>query len=171
MNNYHPVLNIAFVTKIMEKIAVRQVQTSTGSTSSRKLLHQLIYQPGRLRPSHPLQSAYKRCHGIKTALVKVKADIDSIIIMDEGDAVILVLLNLSAAFDTIDHQLLLQHRRVELSIRDAALDWIQSYLCERKQCVVVGDDVSEPRPLTIRVPQGSVIGPLLLTLYQASDWP
>ena len=85
--------------------------------------------------------------------------------MDDGDAAILVLLDLSAAFDTIDHHLLLQRLREELHIHGAALDWIQSYLSDREQCVVVSDAVSEPRPLTIGVPQGSVIGPLLFTLY------
>ena len=79
--------------------------------------------------------------------------------------VCLVLLELSAAFDTVDHSILLHRQESVFGITGAALDWIQSYLTGRSQRVVIGDTKSELIPLTFGVPQGSVLGPILFTLY------
>ena len=81
-----------------------------------------------------LQSAYKQNHSAETALLKVQNDL-LMAIDTYGDAV-LILLDLSAAFDTIDHTILLQ-RLHELGIRDAALDWFKSYLSQRRQSVLI----------------------------------
>ena len=77
---------------------------------------------------------------------------------------VLILLDLSAAFDTINHTILLQ-RQHELGIRDAALDWFKSYLSQRRQSVVINGTRSSHRNMSFRVPQGSVHGPILFTLY------
>lgn len=77
----------------------------------------------------------------------------------------LVLLDLSAAFDTIDHTLLLDRLHSHFGISDFALEWIRSYLTDRSQSVKINDAVSSKQSLKYGVPQGSVLGPLLFTMY------
>ena len=75
------------------------------------------------------------------------------------------MLDLSAAFDTIDHKLLLQRLNDRIGVNGAALEWFQSYLANRFQSVKIGESRSDPKLLAQGVPQGSVLGPLLFTLY------
>jgi hypothetical protein len=110
-----------------------------------------------------LQSAYRQGCSTETALIKIKSDIDSI--LDQGDDVLLVLLDLSAAFDTIDHTILLHRLQHYVGLCSTSLQWMQSYLEGRSQAVHVGEAVSKPAPLAIGVPQGSVLGPLLFLVY------
>ena len=109
-----------------------------------------------------LYCAYKQNHSTETALLKVQNDLLTAI--DTYGGAVLILLDLSAAFDTIDHTILLQ-RLHELGIRDAALDWFKSYLSQRRQSVVINGTRSSHRNLSFGVPQGSVLGPILFTLY------
>ena len=109
-----------------------------------------------------LQSAYKQNHSTETALLKVQNDL--LMAIDTYGGAVLILLDLSAALDTIDHTILLQ-RLHELGIRDAALDWFRSYLSQRRQSVVINGTRSSYRNLSFGVPQGSVLGPILFTLY------
>ena len=74
---------------------------------------------------------------------------------------------LSAAFDTINHDILIRRRRLRYGFVGKALDWIISYLQERTQRIVIGDQSSNTTTLTAGVPQGSVLGPLLFSLYVA----
>ena len=85
--------------------------------------------------------------------------------IDGGNNAILVLLDLSAAFDTLDHTLLLQRLHAEIGLDGSALDWFSSYLSCRSQQVLVGHALSAETPLLCGVPQGSVLGPLLFSLY------
>ena len=80
---------------------------------------------------------------------------------------VLVLLDLSAAFDTVNHDILLHRLREQFGIHGTALSWFKSYLTDRKQCVAIGDSVSTHNTLDCGVPQGSVFGPLEFTLYTA----
>ena len=73
-----------------------------------------------------LQSAYKTGASTETAISRIKTDIETI--LDDGDAVLLVLLYLSAAFDTIDHNLLIERLRDEAGLTETTLRWVQSYL-------------------------------------------
>ena len=75
------------------------------------------------------QSAYRKFHSVATALVSVHNDI--MYAMDGKKAVLLVLLDLSAAFDTIDHAILLERLYVNFGIQGLALTWFQSYLNNR----------------------------------------
>ena len=74
-----------------------------------------------------------------------------------------------AAFDTVNHQILLQRLRDRFGICSTALSWFTSYLTDRKQCVAIGDAVSGFHTLDCGVPQGSVFGPLEFTFYHSVD--
>lgn len=84
---------------------------------------------------------------------------------DVGDCSVLVLLDLSSAFDAVDHHILIKRLRDWVSISGIALDWFASYLADRSFTVSIGDFVSDSSPLSCGVPQGSVEGPLLFSLY------
>ena len=86
--------------------------------------------------------------------------------MNNGRVGVLVMLTRFAAFDTVDHGLLLDRLRV-VGVRDKALLWFRSYLDERQQCVVVGGERSSSVVLSCGVRQGSVLGPVLFSLYTA----
>jgi hypothetical protein len=80
---------------------------------------------------------------------------------------VLVLLDYTAAFDAVDHDILLDILRVSFGISGVVLDWIRSFLSERVQEIRVGSSASEPVSLRFGVPQGSVLGPLLYIIYTA----
>ena len=109
------------------------------------------------------QCAYKSCHSTETALLKIQNDIAFSV--DSGKAVALTLLDLSAVFDTIDHSLLYDCLHDWFGLDGTVLWWIKSYLSNRKQKIKIGDSFSEAVILPFGVPQGSVLGPLLFTLY------
>ena len=78
---------------------------------------------------------------------------------------IVISLDLSAAFDTIDHQILLSRLNTSFGISDTTLSWLQSYLTNRTSSVRIGRHCSSSVTCTTGVPQGSVLGPLLFTAY------
>ena len=83
-------------------------------------------------------------------------------------AAVLVLLDLSAAFDTIDHNILLQRVNTEYGVRGVALDWFRSYLSDGTQAVKIKTSFSSASKLLFGVPQSSVLGPTLFSLYSSS---
>ena len=109
------------------------------------------------------QSAYKRLHSTETAHVMVQNDI--LIALDDRRAVFLLLLDLSAAFDTVQHSTLLSRLQSCYVITGQALAWMESYLCNRKQSVAINYSISTSRKLQFGVLQGSVLGPVLFSLY------
>ena len=111
----------------------------------------------------PMQSVYQANHSTESALVHVKADI--LASMDKQEVVHLVLLDLSATFYTVDHNILLHRLESVFGITGTALDWIHSYITGRLHKVPIGNTKSEPVLLTFGVPQIGVFRPILFTLY------
>ena len=147
LKNYRPVSNLSFLSKIIEKVVLKQLLLYLNT-------HDLI--------SHS-QSAYRPSHCTETALLRVTNDILSA--LDGGNVSVLTLLDLSAAFDTIDHITLLSRLQTLYGISGPALAWFESYLTGRTQAVLVDGQRSAPAPLAFGVPQGSVLGPVLFIMY------
>ena len=139
--------NLSFISKILEKIVSSPLLDHIESNNL----------------GEPLQSAYKRYHGTKTALLKIRSDL--LLAMDDHKASLVVFLNLSAAFDTIDHTILVNRLLNDYGLSGKALDWLESYLTDRYQSVHIKDNPSEYTKYNFGVPQGSVLGPLLFSYY------
>ena len=142
--SYRPISNLTFVSKCIEKVVASQICNPVQENNLIEVF----------------QSAYKRHHNTETALIKVQDDILPFI--DNKCAVILLLLELSAAFDTVDHGVLLDRMSKTFGIVDTALDWFASYLSDRKQTVYINGCQSSQRSLRCGVPQGSLLGPYIL---------
>ena len=113
----------------------------------------------------PVQSGYGPHHSCETLLVRMTDDINREI--QAGNIVIVILLDLSAAFDTIDHDVLMEKLLKDYGIKGKAFAWMQSYLQNRTFCVKIDDTFSSLLELLFGVPQGSLLGPILsLTLHQ-----
>jgi len=112
------------------------------------------------------QSTYRAAHSTETALLRVHHDITST--LDKGPTVALVMLDQSAAFDVIYHDILLHHLAFAFGISGRALKRFGLYLHDRSQCVCVRKDVSKTLRVVCGVPQGSVLGPLLYIMYTKS---
>jgi len=111
----------------------------------------------------PHQSAYRKQHSTDTAMLKVHSDITSA--LDDGSKVALIMLDLSAAFDTIDHPILLRRLKEAFGIEGVALKGFLSYLRNCTQSVIINGKESTPRTLCCCVPQGSVLGPQCYCMY------
>ena len=131
--NLRPISNLQFVSKITERAVFDQVYSHMTDNE--------------LFPV--LQSAYRKGHSTETALLRVVNDILSN--MNKQHVSILVLLDLSAAFDTVDHAILLRRLETSFGITDAALAWFSSYLSERSQRVSVNGERSDSHLVFLRV--------------------
>lgn len=145
--SYRPVSNLSFLSKLLERVVAKQLTDHMTQHN----LHDVF------------QSAYRAKHSTETALIKIKCDIDQA--LERGEGTILLLLDLSAAFDTLDHGIILDRLSQCVGVTGIALSWFRSYLCDRRQLVRIGDTLSHPVNLSIGVPQGSVLGPLLFLTY------
>jgi len=146
--NFRPITNLSTISKVMERMALTQLKSAIVSSPN----------------FCPHQSAYRTAHSTETALIKIVNDVISSI--DKGTVVGLVGLDISAAFDTVNHELLLNRLASDFGIDGTCLNWIGSYLQDRCYSVRVGQSTSSTVPLAASgVPQGSVLGPILFTAY------
>lgn len=145
--NFRPVSNLQFLSKITKKAVVQQAV-------SHVITHGLL---------PVLQSAYRPLHSTETALLQVRNDI--LLNMNKQQVTLLVFLDLSAAFDTIDHSVLLRRLETKFGFTGTALEWFKSYLSGRFQQVVIDDATSDKFNMDFGVPQGSCLGPLLFSIY------
>ena len=146
LKNYHPISNLPFLSKILEKVVLHK-----------PLSH---FQENNL--SNPFQSAYRTGHRTETVLLRIVNDILSA--LNSDNISVLLLMDLSAAFDTIDHQILSRLNSV-FGIQSTALQWFHSYLSDRYQSTSVNNSSSSPSQLMYGVPQGLVLGPIPFVLY------
>ena len=146
--SYRPIANLPYASKLLERHVAAQIR--------------LHIQRNNI--GDPFQSAYRPSHSVETAIVCIQDDV--LRSLDARKHVVLVLLDLSAAFDTINHAILVTelHR---IGVQDDAHRWIESYLTDRTQCVTVNDHLSSAMRPKHGAPQGSVLGPLLFSVYCA----
>ena len=147
LNNFRPISNLNFISKILEKVVASRIQSHLLSNSL----------------SSSFQSAYRMFHSTETTLLGIYNDL--ILAMDRGEVTSLILLDLSAAFDTVDHSILLHRLQHWFGLHGTSLDWFSSYLTSRSQAVFIQNSTSSFSNLSCGVPQGSVLGPFLFTLY------
>ena len=145
--NYRPVSNLSFLSKVIEKAMLKQFNEHCDSYG--------------LLPDY--QSAYRSNYICETSLLKLTNDI--LWNMESKQVTALVMMDLSAAFNTIDHELLLEILHHRYGISDDALGWYENYLRPRGFKVCVGDSYSKVRPLTFSVPQGSCSGAVIFIAY------
>ena len=144
--SYRPVSHPSFSSKNIERLILEQLIP--------------LLRSNNILPS--VQSGYRTHHSTETALCKIYNDL--IINSCEGKQSILVLLDLSSAFDTVDHSILLDDL-YRCGLRDSALELLRSYLTDRYQEVRIGNARSSPKRMEWGVPQGSVLGPVLFSIY------
>ena len=147
LKNYRPISKLPFMSKILEKVVLTQISAYLASSD---ILDKF-------------QSGFRSRHSTESALLKVHNDI--LLSLDNGSCAILVLLDLSAAFDTIDHGILLRRLEVEVGLQGKVLEWFRSYLTGRSFTVKLGNASSSAASIACGVPQGSILGPLLFSLY------
>ena len=114
-----------------------------------------------------LQSSYRQHHSTETALLKVM-NADILLDMNSQQVALMVLLDLSAAFDTVNHDILLDRLDKDIGMRGVTLEWFRSYLSDRCQQVGIDGSLSNQRHLNCGVPQGSCLGPLLFVTYTST---
>ena len=146
-SSYRPISNLSFISKLVERVvASRFVKHAEGKE---------LFAVN--------QSAYRHHHSTETAVCILHNDLVRAI--DKGHVTALVLLDLSAAFDTVDHELLIEVLKKRFAIDGVALNWFKSYLDDRTQTFMFGNVESVLYAVNSSVPQGSVLGPLEFVAY------
>ena len=150
LKNFRPISNLPYLSKILEKAATKQLIQHKDSNNLRE----------------KMASAYREHHSTETALLRVSHDL--LMSMDRKKCILMVMLDLSAAFDTVNHDVLLERLSVRYGVKDTAHNWIQSYLHERRQFILIDGHRSQEQVKQCDVPQGSVLGPNLYEDYTAA---
>ena len=146
ISNYRPISVLPFLGKILEKcIALR-----------------LVNFMQKYNIITPNQYGFQKGRSTADAILKLMEYIYNA--LNEKKHNLTVFVDLRKAFDTVNHEILLS-KLYQYGIRGIALDWFTSYLRDRNQCVRIGESLSSARALNIGVPQGSILGPVLFTIY------
>ena len=134
------------ISKVFEKVVQEQL---TEFLNVNKLLYNSQY-------------GFRKAHSTETATLEL---IDTLLqALDKKEIPISIFLDLSKAFDTIDHNILYIKLR-HYGINGVPLNWLINYLTDRQQFVKLDDEISNTLPISTGVPQGSILGPLLFVLY------
>ena len=147
LKSYRPVSNLSFVGKLTEKVACNQLNKHMESNC--------LFDS--------FQSAYRPKHSVESALIRVKNDI--MFDLNSDRVVLMVLLDLSAAFDTIDHDIFVSRLSSRIGVRSVALSWFKSYLSGWSSQVDILGKLSSPKISDFGLPQGSVVGPVAYSIY------
>ena len=147
LSNYRPDSNLCLIAKILGKPVLSQVSSYLNS-------HNLY---------NTCQSAYSPGHSTEAALLKVANDLFHS--LNKGNISVLTLIEVSSAFDTIDHTILVHRLHTDFGFTDNILQWFSSYLTDRTHYVSLSNHCSDFTAEHSGVPQGSVIGPMLFTMY------
>ena len=149
--NYPPVSVLCIISKVLEKIVFLQIDKYLKEKN-------VLYEH---------QSGFRSSHSTETCLIHLMDWIR--MKSDKGNFVGMVLLDLQKAFDTVNHQILLQKLQA-IGVNNSSLQWFQGYLSGRTQLVDIAGTYSSLKAVTCRVPQGSILGPLLFSIY-VNDLP
>ena len=114
LKNYRPISNLTYLSKIIKKVVHLQLTKYIDT-------HELFAD---------FQSGYRRAHSCETSVTKIHNDI--LMMIDKQQNVVLLLLDLSAAFDTINHQILIKKLKNMYGIKGTVLKWLESYLADRE---------------------------------------
>ncbi len=147
LQNFHPISKHPFIAKILEKVVFRQLSSFLAEVDI----------------MDKFQSGFRTGHSTEFALIRVLNYI--LLEVDSGNCVGLVLLDLSAVFDTLDHFILLERLERYVGVSGVALSWFHSYLEGRTFTLQIGNNGSSAAPVSYGVPQGSILGQLLFSLY------
>ena len=149
LKNYRPVSGLTFLSKLIEKLVASRIDMYLS-------INNLL---------NPFQSAYRTGYSTESVLVRLHNDV--ITAHENGRLSVIAFLDLSAAFDTVDHTLLLERLEHSYGLTDTVLAWFTSYMTGRTQSVRISNVNSSSHAISCGVPQGSVPGPRLYTLYSA----
>ena len=148
--NYRPVSLLSFVSKLTERVVHARITAHLVENNLQ----------------NASQYGYKKHHSCENLLLKLLDDI--LVGVDSKSGVVVLFVDLSAAFDTVDHAVLLQILQNKFRITESALCWIKSFVSCRSQKVKIGGSFSDALLVAFGVPQGSILGPLLFNLYCSS---
>ena len=150
LSNYRPITGIKYLGKLIERAALPQL--------TKHMVSNCLHIAN--------QSGYKTGHSCETLLVRLVNDL--YLNLDITKCTVLLLLDLSAAFDTVDHGILLDILFREIGLRGSVLKWFESFLKGRQQAITINGTKSGYRSNQFGVPQGSVLGPVLFNIYVRS---
>ena len=145
-DNYRPISLLPSISKVFEKIAYNQIYDYFTE-------NQILYES---------QYGFRKLHSTELAALEMSDKITTH--LDQGKIPLAIFLDLSKAFDTIDHKILIDKLR-HYGLKGNSLNWFKSYLSNRKQYVEYNNSHSSYANVSTGVPQGSILGPLLFIIY------